>query len=65
MVMLTELIHQRNCKKNEMVTDVHTGEIACSNCGSVSSEPIIDLGSETIGRNPNDYKNNSRVGAKI
>ena len=42
--MLTELIHQRNCKKNEMVTDVHTGEIACSSCGIVSLEPIVDLG---------------------
>ena len=62
--MLTELIHQKNCKKNEMITDAYTGEIACSNCGSVSSEPIIDLGSEVIGRNPNDYQNNSRVGAK-
>ena len=62
--MLTELIHQKSCKKNEMVTDAYTGEIACSSCGSVSSEPIIDLGSETIGRSPNDYQNNSRVGTK-
>ena len=45
--MLTELVHQKNCKKNEMITDAYTGEIACSSCGSVSSEPIIDLGSET------------------
>jgi len=64
MVMLTELIHQRNCKKNEMVTDVHTGEIACSSCGIVSLEPIVDLGTESAGLNATDYQNNSRVGAK-
>ena len=62
--MLTELIHQRNCKKNEMVTDVHTGEIACSSCGIVSLEPIVDLGTESAGLNATDYQNNSRVGAK-
>ncbi len=62
--MLTELIHQRNCKKNEMVTDVHTGEIACSSCGIVSLEPIVDLGMESSGLNASDYQNNSRVGAK-
>jgi len=64
MGMLTELIHQRNCKKNEMVTDVHTGEIACSSCGIVSLEPIVDLGTESAGLNATDYQNNSRVGAK-
>ena len=47
--MLTELIHQKNCKKHEMITDMHTGEIACSSCGIVSSEPILDLGSESSG----------------
>ena len=62
--MLTELVHQKNCKKHELVTDIHTGEIACSNCGIVSSEPIIDLGAEMSGGNSNDYQSNSRVGAK-
>ena len=62
--MLTELIDQRNCKKNELVTDVHTGEIACSSCGIVSLEPIVDLGTESAGLNATDYQNNSRVGAK-
>ena len=47
--MLTELVHQKNCKKHELVTDIQTGEIACSNCGIVSSEPIIDLGAEMSG----------------
>ena len=62
--MITELIHQKNCKKHEMITDMHTGEIACSSCGIVSLEPILDLGSETAGLNANDYQNNSRVGSK-
>ena len=62
--MLTELVHQKNCKKHEIVTDIHTGEVACSNCGIVSSEPIIDLGAEMAGGNSTDYQNNSRVGAK-
>ena len=62
--MLTELVHQKNCKKHEIVTDIHTGEVVCSNCGIVSSEPIIDLGAEMAGGNSTDYQNNSRVGAK-
>ena len=62
--MLTELIHQKNCKKNEMITDAYTGEIACGSCGIVSSDQIVDQGSESVGSNPNDYMNNSRVGAK-
>jgi len=62
--MLTKIVHQKNCKKHEIVTDIHTGEVACSNCGIVSSEPIIDLGAEMAGGNSTDYQNNSRVGAK-
>ena len=62
--MLTELIHQKNCKKNEMITDAYTGEIARGSCGIVSSDQIVDQGSESVGSNPNDYMNNSRVGAK-
>ena len=62
--MLTELIHQKNCKKNEMITDAYTGEIACGSCGIVSSDQVVDQGSESAGSNSNDYMNNSRVGAK-
>ena len=62
--MLTELVHQKNCKKHEIVTDIHTGEVVCSNCGIVSSEPIVDLGAEISGGSSTDYQNNSRVGAK-
>jgi len=63
--MLTELIHQKNCKKYTVITDPHTGEIACSSCGSVFSERVIDSGAETIGHSSEDYLSNSRVGQKI
>jgi len=62
--MYTELIHQKNCKKNSMITDVHTGEIACSGCGSVSSERIVDPTAETAGFSSEQYQTNSRVGMK-
>lgn len=63
--MQTEVIHQENCKKKTIVTDYHTGEIACSNCGAVSTQLIIDLSSETSGQTGEDYQNNARVGQKI
>ena len=62
--MLAELVHQKNCKKNRMITDANTGEIACSNCGAVSLEQIIDTGAEFMGFSLEDYQNNSRVGMK-
>jgi len=62
--MIAELIHQKNCKKNSMITDLHTGEIACSNCGAVSSEKPIDINDETTGLSGEEYQNNSRVGMK-
>lgn len=61
---MVELVHQNNCKKNLMITDVYTGEIACSNCGAVSNEKAIDSNSETIGLSGEEYQNNSRVGMK-
>ena len=41
--MLAEVVHQKYCKKNEMITDAYTGEIACGSCGSVSSDQGVDL----------------------
>ena len=64
-MLLTELVHQKNCKKNSIVTDYHTGEIACSGCGAVSTQRVIDTGSETTGLSGDEYQNNSRVGRKI
>lgn len=62
--MLTELLHQKNCKKDSMITDLNTGEIACSNCGAVSLEEIIDTAAEFSAFSAQDYQNNSRVGMK-
>ena len=62
--MLTELVHQKNCKKDSMITDANTGEIACSYCGAVSLEQMIDTAAEFTGFSSEDYQNNSRVGMK-
>lgn len=62
--MLTELVHQNNCKKDSMITDANTGEMACSNCGAVSLEQIVDTAAEYAGFSAEDYQNNSRVGMK-
>ena len=63
--MLTELIHQKNCKKNKIITDLDTGEIACSNCGAVSEEKSIAFGPENIGLTSEEYITSTRVGTKI
>ncbi len=63
--MMTELLHQKTCKKESPITDVHTGEIACSNCGAVSLERVVDLGHESTGQTGEEYTKNSRVGGKI
>jgi len=57
-------MHQKNCKKNTMITDPYTGEIACGNCGSVFSERIMNSGA-VVGQSSEDYQNNSSVGQKI
>ena len=62
--MLSELVHQKNCKKNNMIMDADTGELACSNCGAVSLEKIIDTTAEFSGFGSEGHHNNSRVGMK-
>ena len=62
---MIELIHKKNCKKNNIITDYHTGEMACSNCGAVSSERSVYTNTETAGHSAEEYQNNSRVGRKI
>ena len=62
--MLAELVHQKNCKKNNMIMDADTGELACSNCGAVSLEKIIDMTAEFSGFSSEGHHNNSRVGMK-
>ena len=63
-IMLTELVHQKNCKKNNLVTDLSTGEVACSNCGAVSDEKSFDSGPENSLQINENYLT-SRVGQKI
>ena len=63
--MITKLVHQKDCKKNKIITDMHTGEIACGNCGAVSPEKPVDAGAEVIGLSGEEYQNNARVGRKI
>ena len=62
--MLTELVHQKGCKKTKMITDMDTGEVACGNCGAVSLERSVTLGPETSGMTGIEYQNNTRVGTK-
>ncbi len=63
--MLTELVHQKTCKNNKIITDLSTGERACYNCGSVSKEKPIDIGTENTGTTKEEYLKTSRVGRKI
>ena len=62
--MLAELIHQKNCKKKSIITDYHTGEIACSNCGSVLSEQVVEAGPETNTETGNGQKEQKQSRAK-
>lgn len=61
--LLTELIHQDDCKKNSLFTDPTTGEIACSNCGTVLPEKSVELGLENS--SSIEGYSSSRVGTKI
>jgi len=63
--MLTELVHQKDCKKIKIITDLDTGEIACGNCGVVSSEKIVEIGPENTGLTKEEYLSTSRAGRKI
>ena len=63
--MMAELSHQKNCKKNLVVTDVHTGEVACSNCGVVFFEKIVNQGTDGTGAILENQQDNNRTGRKI
>lgn len=63
--MITELVHQKNCKEIRIITDIGTGEVACQNCGVVFLEKAIESGPETTGMTKEDYMTSSRVGRKI
>lgn len=63
--MSKKKIHQNNCKRALLVTDVITGEISCNNCGVVISEKTIDFGPEFAGHAKEEYQNNARTGQKF
>ena len=62
---MNNLIHLRNCKKIVLITDLVTGEIACSYCGAVVSEKSVDASNESSSSTGEEYLKNSRVGQKI
>ena len=50
-----------NIKEDRLVTDVVSGEIVCSNCGTVVIDGIEEIGKEWI--NPKDNETDkSRIG---
>ncbi|MFB5621563.1 MAG: transcription initiation factor IIB family protein [Candidatus Nitrosomaritimum yanchengensis] len=59
------VIHEKNCKNLNPVTDVYTGEIACRSCGSVILEKAVELGPEMVGLSKEEYESNTRVGRKL
>jgi len=48
-----------------MITDLITGEIACSYCGTVITEKSVDMGNESTGISGGEYQTNARTGQKI
>ncbi|MDH3277002.1 MAG: transcription factor TFIIB [Nitrosopumilus sp.] len=63
--MLAELVHQKDCRNYKIITDMTTGETACSTCGSVSIEKSVYMGTENTGVTKENYLKNARVGRKI
>ena len=62
---MSNLVHQNNCKKITLITDLTTGEIACSHCGAVISEKSVDIGNEYSHTTGDEYTSNTRTGQKI
>lgn len=62
---MMSIIHEKNCKNFNPITDLSTGEITCANCGSVVLEKSVDIGPEQTGFSQDDYKSISRVGRKL
>ena len=61
---LNDLSHRSDCKKISLITDLATGEIACSFCGVVVSEKSLDVGNESPWITGEEYLNNARTGQK-
>ena len=61
---LNDLSHRNDCKKFLLITDLSTGEIACSFCGVVFSEKPLDMGNDSSCITGEEYLNNARTGQK-
>lgn len=55
---------QKTCGNSVVVTDVNTGEVLCTNCGSVLEEKIESFGPEYQTRGFEQYMEKSRSGSK-
>jgi transcription initiation factor TFIIB len=62
---MSDILHLRDCKKISLITDLTTGEIACSHCGAVVPEMSIDETDQSSYTSGDEYLNNSRTGQKI
>ena len=62
---MNNLIHLINCKKISLITDLTTGEIACSDCGTVAPERSVYITAESSFVSGHEYLSNSRTGQKI
>ena len=62
---LSDITHLRNCKKISLVTDLTTGEVVCSHCGTVVPEKLIDSNAESSHASAEEYLNNGRTGQRI
>ena len=61
---MSDIVHLQNCKKILLITDLVTGEIACSHCGAVVPEKSVDFTSDLSHFSGEKYLNSSRTGQK-
>ena len=50
------------CQKDEMITDLESGEIICSSCGFVVSDKAQETRAEWRAFNPEESNNRTRTG---
>ena len=61
---MNDVVHLRDCKKISFITDLMTGEIACSHCGAVVPGISVDASSDSPFVSADEYLSNSRTGQK-
>jgi len=55
---------QKICRNSVVITDGNTGEVLCTNCGSVLAEKIESFGAEHATHNVEQYMQKSRTGSR-